>query len=40
MNNILALILAVVCFAGFILLVDAKKRKALQDQIDDLKRKK
>jgi preprotein translocase subunit YajC len=38
-NDFVALILAVACFAGFILALDARKRKALQEQIDELKKK-
>jgi preprotein translocase subunit YajC len=38
MNSFVALILAMACFAGFILALDARKRKALQKQIDELKK--
>jgi len=39
-NDFVALILAVACFVGFVLAFDAKKRQALQKQIDELKAKK
>lgn len=38
MNSFVALLLAMACFAGFILALDARKRKALQEQIDELKK--
>lgn len=40
MNSFVALILAMACFAGFVLAFDSKKRKALQEQIDELRAKK